>query len=301
MAAKILGKPENITSFLLDRSRRASFTLYNNNTNFMEARNADGSWAGPDSGWTEGDKWIYTLDVVHDVPQLIQHRGGNLSFVKSLDEHFDGGHNQHTNEPSHHIPYLYSLAGAAFHTQERVRSIAAENYNNTPIGLSGNEDCGQMSAWYIFSAMGFYPVNPVSAEYVVGAPFYDEMIIDLPQPDAMVQSKRLTIKAEGAKNKKYVKSLTLNGKAVLQPILLHEQLVGGGEIVFEMSDNVQEWGNDPEILRSLLHRSKEMHYNIYNDGVVEYLASIYRTAATVHLNQRLEQTLRGGTRAVTIT
>lgn len=254
VVAKALGKPDNITSFLLNRSRRAPFTLYNNETNFMEARNANGSLAGPDNGWTEGDKWIYTFDVVHDVPQLIQHRGGNVSFVKSLDEHFDGGHNQHTNEPSHHIPYLYSLAGAAFRAQERIRTIAVENYNNTPQGLSGNEDCGQMSAWYIFSAMGFYPLNPVSGEYVVGTPFFDEMTIDWPQTNAVndqSNSKRLTIKSMGAPQKKYVKSLTVNGEAVVIPVLSHEQLIGGGEIVFEMSGEVQEWGSDPGVMQSL--------------------------------------------------
>ncbi|KAF8905739.1 glycosyl hydrolase family 92-domain-containing protein [Gymnopilus junonius] len=167
--ARELGKPENITNFLLKRSMAAPFTLYNDATGFMEARNADGSWAGEDNGWTEGDKWAYSFDVVHDVPTLIERRGGKVKFVESLDEHFDGGHNDHSNEPSHHIPYLYSLSGAAWKTQKKVRDIALADYNNTPTGLSGNEDCGQMSAWYIFSALGFYPVNPVSGEYVVGS------------------------------------------------------------------------------------------------------------------------------------
>jgi putative alpha-1,2-mannosidase len=110
-----LGKPANITDFLLQRALGAPFTLFNNETGFMEARNADGSWAGADNGWTEGmasisititwtlnrfegDKWIYSFDVVHDIPELIKRRGGNASFVTSLDEHFDGGHNHHSNE-----------------------------------------------------------------------------------------------------------------------------------------------------------------------------------------------------------
>ncbi|KAG5652187.1 hypothetical protein H0H81_005986 [Sphagnurus paluster] len=155
--AVALGKPEEITSFLLERSLRAPFTLFNSDTGFMEARNADGSWAGEDNGWTEGDKWAYSFDVVHDVAALIEKRGGNESFVRSLDEHFNGGHNDHTNEvrgypqtsynnmpnsashlqPSHHIPYLYALAGAAYKTQALVREIARSDYNNTPTGLSG--------------------------------------------------------------------------------------------------------------------------------------------------------------------
>lgn len=111
----------------------------------------------------EGDKWAYSFDVVHDIPELIKRRGGNASFVRTLDEHFDGGHNDHSNEvcrspffigvilnafsdqPSHHIPYLYALAGAAYKTQERVREIAKANYNNTPTGLSGVRIFQQLS------------------------------------------------------------------------------------------------------------------------------------------------------------
>ncbi|KAG6815949.1 hypothetical protein H0H93_008766, partial [Arthromyces matolae] len=241
--ASALGKPSNVTTFLYERSMKAPFTLFNSDTGFMEARNEDGSWAGEDAGWTEGDKWAYSFDVVHDVPGLIAKRGGNESFVKSLDEHFDGGHNDHTNEPSHHIPYLYALAGAAYKTQLRVREIAKANYNNTPNGLSGNEDCGQMSAWYIFSAMGFYPVNPVSGEYVVGSPFFDKIKLTLPPSSTSSTSKTLTISALGAPTKPFIKSLTINGRVIDQPIIRHEDIAGGGEIVFEMSEKVERWGN----------------------------------------------------------
>ncbi|EDR07263.1 glycoside hydrolase family 92 protein [Laccaria bicolor S238N-H82] len=244
--ARELGKPANVTNFLLERALRAPFTLFNDATGFMEARNADGSWAGEDNGWTEGDKWAYSFDVVHDVPELIKRRGGNLSFVRSLDEHFDGGHNEHSNEPSHHIPYLYAMAGAAYKTQERVREIAKENYNNSPTGLSGNEDCGQMSAWYIFSAMGFYPVNPVSGEYIVGSPFFEDIFITL-----QGTSKKLHISAPGALTKPYIKSLTLNGEKVPVPIIRHEQIAHGAEVVFEMSDRVERWGNDGAVLEGL--------------------------------------------------
>jgi putative alpha-1,2-mannosidase len=94
--AKELGKPE--AEFLLERSQRTPFTLWNEKTGFFEARNDDGSWAGEDRGWTEGDKWAYSFDVVHDIPQLIEKRGGKVKFVNSLEEHFNGGHNDHTNE-----------------------------------------------------------------------------------------------------------------------------------------------------------------------------------------------------------
>ncbi|KAF8890449.1 glycoside hydrolase family 92 protein [Infundibulicybe gibba] len=219
-AAKLgetLHKPSHITSYLLRRALTAPFTLYNNSTGFMEARNQDGSWAGGDRGWTEGDQWAYSFDVVHDIPGLIERRGGNETFVKTLDEHFDGGHNDHSNEPSHHIPYLYALAGAAHKTQERVREIAKANYNNTPTGLSG--------AWYIFSAMGFYPVNPASGEYVT--------ILRKFHPHATVQ-KKLDYLSSRRKD---------HGASVETPIIHHDQIIGGGDIVFEMSDQIEAWGN----------------------------------------------------------
>ena len=120
----------------------------------MEARNLSGSWAGSENGWTEGDKWAYTFDVVHDITGLIELKGGNDSFIKFLDEHFDDGRkstilnpsnvesknstdNDHSNEPSHHIPYLYALAGDASKTQLRVNEIASNDYNDTPKGLAG--------------------------------------------------------------------------------------------------------------------------------------------------------------------
>ncbi|KDQ52009.1 glycoside hydrolase family 92 protein [Jaapia argillacea MUCL 33604] len=223
-------------SHFLTRSKLASFSLFNDATGFMEARNADGSWAGPDEGWTEGDKWAYTFDIVQDVEGLIERVGGKEKFVMFLDEHFDGGHNDHTNEPSHHIPYLYALAGSASKTQERVREIAFSDYNDTVNGLSGNEDCGQMSAWYIFSALGFYPVNPVSGEYVIGSPLFEKITIDLP-----ASSKPLVITAAGTQSKPYVKSVTLNGMSLTKPIIKHEDIAHGGELVFEMSGEPEEW------------------------------------------------------------
>ncbi|KAI0696503.1 glycosyl hydrolase family 92-domain-containing protein [Cerioporus squamosus] len=215
-------------AFFRARSLSAPFSIFNNDTGFMEAKFANGSWAGPTAGWTEGDMWAYTFD----------RKGGNASFVAFLDEHFDGGHNDHTNEPSHHIPYLYSLAGAASKSQERIRHIARANYNNSVNGLSGNEDCGQMSAWYIFSALGFYPVNPVSAEYVIGTPFYDKVTIDLPGAPMP-----LTITSIGALTKPYIKSASVNGRSLATPILKHEDIASGGHIVFEMSDTPQIWGS----------------------------------------------------------
>ncbi|KAI0751924.1 glycoside hydrolase family 92 protein [Daedaleopsis nitida] len=243
---------------LRERAFAAPFSIFNNETGFMEARNASGAWAGQGAGWTEGDMWAYTFDVVHDVPELIKRRGGNASFVAFLDEHFDGGHNDHTNEPSHHIPYYYSLAGAATKSQERIREIAKVNYNTSTNGLSGyacpsyalrpsllteraimqNEDCGQMSAWYIFSALGFYPVDPVSAEYVIGTPFFDKVTVHLPGAE-----HPLVISSRGAPKKPYIKSVSVNGRMLASPVLKHEDIASGGLVVFEMSDKPQAWSS----------------------------------------------------------
>lgn len=244
--AKALGKPENTTSFFYERAMKSSLVLFNEETNFMEAKNADGSWAGEDNGWTEGDKWVYSFDVAHDIPGLIQKRGGKAAFAKTLDEFWKSEHADFGNEPAHHVPYLYALAGPeyAYKTQERVRLVAQENYNNTDRGLSGNEDCGQMSAWYIFSALGFYPVDPVSAEYVVGSPFFDKVTITLPPSAGEASNRPLVIVAAGAADKPYVKSVTVNSDAASSRRLdlsggefsvEHFWIANGGEIVFEMS------------------------------------------------------------------
>ncbi|KAH7923196.1 glycoside hydrolase family 92 protein [Leucogyrophana mollusca] len=242
--ATLLNKTSEAT-FFRNRSMTNPFTIYNNATGFVEARNASGAWAGPTQGFTEGDKWAYTFDVVHDIPGLIQHKGGNESFVKFLDEHFDGGHNDQTNEPSHHIPYLYTLAGAASKSQFRIRQIAASDYNNSINGLAGNEDCGQMSAWYLFGALGFYPVNPVSGEYVVGSPFYDKVKIQFPSPTSGGHGgKTLEIESQGAPSKPYIKSFSINGRQLQVPIITHEEILAGGTFELKMSGTPQAWGSE---------------------------------------------------------
>ncbi|WP_344635247.1 GH92 family glycosyl hydrolase [Kitasatospora cystarginea] len=207
---------------------------YNAATGFMQARNLDGSWA--EGAWTEGDQWVYTNDVLHDVPGLIALKGGDASYSDWLDGYFAGGHNNQTNEPSHHVPYLYDYAGRPWRTQQLVRRIAGSNYHNAPDGLSGNEDCGQMSAWYLFSAMGFYPVNPASGQYVVGSPFFDKVTLDLPGT-----SRPLVISSPNAPSSPYVQALSLNGRAITEPFLRHEDLTGGGELDFTMNTAPQAW------------------------------------------------------------
>ncbi|KZV99027.1 glycoside hydrolase family 92 protein [Exidia glandulosa HHB12029] len=234
IVADIVGKHDAAQFF---RARSQNYRkIFNQHTGFMEARLSSGDWAGPDEGWTEGDKWAYTMDVVHDIPGLIELKGGNESFVEFMDEHFDG---DHTNEPSHHIPYLYALAGAPWKAQERIRAISRSDYNSTPVGLSGNEDCGQMSAWFLYSALGFYSVNPASGEYVIGAPTtFDRISIALPGRG------KLVVNAPGAGTKPYVRSLRINGQPWSSVVVPHHVLVqpGGVTFDFEMSEVPEQWG-----------------------------------------------------------
>ncbi|MEU6657933.1 GH92 family glycosyl hydrolase [Streptomyces sp. NPDC046821] len=234
--AKSVGKTDDAKMFL---ERSANYKkLYNPATGFMQPRNLDGSWGDETYSWTEGDKWVYTLDVLHDVPGLIDLMGGKEEFASWLDGYFAGGHNDHSNEPSHHTAYLYDDAGQPWKTQEKVRQLAAANYANRTDGLSGNEDCGQMSAWYVLSSLGIYPVNPASAKYAVGSPFFDRAEVQLP-----AASRPLVITAKGAAKNPYVSSLSLNGKSVNQPVLSHADLLKGGKLRFTMSRTRQNWGS----------------------------------------------------------
>jgi putative alpha-1,2-mannosidase len=184
---------------------------------------------------------------MHDPAGLAAMMGGAPKLKAKLDEHFNGGHNDHTNEPSHHVPYMYAAVGYPSSTQNLTRDIAWHNYNATSAGLGGNEDLGQMSAWYVFSALGFYPVNPASVEYVVGSPFFERVTIRLPAGVATGgiggKDHVLTISAPGATTLPFVKSLTVDGVVVEKPMLTHQQIVSARQIVFEMAGTPQSWGS----------------------------------------------------------
>ncbi|KAK2764484.1 hypothetical protein FQN54_009179 [Arachnomyces sp. PD_36] len=239
-------------SELMERSGNYKH-LWNDETQFMQARNDNGTWADRTWGWTEGDDWVYTFDVMHDTQGLASLFGGRESMRDKLDAHFQGGHNDHSNEPSHHVPYMYSLLGYPDRAAEVIRNTAWANYNTTSGGLSGNEDLGQMSAWYVFSALGFYPVNPASDEYVIGTPFFEKVSIRLPAGAAtggdMAMSealeKTLVISAPGAPTKPYIKSLKLDGREITTPVLKHGDIVRAETIEFEMSDVPTSWGTVP--------------------------------------------------------
>lgn len=251
MAAR-MGKTADAAYF----AKRADFykNLFDPSTGFMRPKKADGTWKSPfnpsqvghaesvGGDYTEGNAWQYTWHVQHDVPGLIALMGGEEPFLKKLDSLFTVklettqadvtgliGQYAHGNEPSHHVTYLYALAGRPERTQELVREIFDTQYLPKPNGLCGNDDCGQMSAWYMFSAMGFYPVSPVSAQYVFGAPQFPKFVLHLPD------GKTFTIIAEGlSKEHKYVDSITLNGEPYTEKFIRHEDIVKGGTLVYRM-------------------------------------------------------------------
>ena len=250
--ARRLGKTEDAEYF----AERAGYykNLFDPSTNFMRPRLADSTWKSPfnpsqvahaesvGGDYTEGNAWQYTWHVQHDVPGLINLFGGEEAFLAKLDSVFTMqlvttqsdvtgliGQYAHGNEPSHHIAYLYALAGKPERTQELVRQICRTQYYNRPDGLCGNDDCGQMSAWYMFSSMGFYPVNPVSGEYVFGAPQLPHMILHLNN------GKQLEIIAKDLSDENmYVESITLNGKPYEEKTISHETLLQGGQLVYQM-------------------------------------------------------------------
>lgn len=250
--AKALGKIEDEAYF----RNRANYykNLFDEGTGFMRPRYSDGSWKAPfdpssvghaesvGGDYTEGNAWQYTWHVQHDVEGLIELFGGPEKFVSKLDSVFTLeletseadvtgliGQYAHGNEPSHHIAYLYAMAGYPVRTQELIRQIFDTQYHPEPDGLCGNDDCGQMSAWYIFSAMGFYPVSPVSCRYVLGAPQMSRFEVSLPG------GKKLTVVAEGlSTDDKYVESVTFNGEPYTLNYITHSMLLEGGTLVFYM-------------------------------------------------------------------
>ena len=253
--ASLLGRKEDEEIF----RRRADFykNLFDKETGFMRPRMADSTWRTPfdpssvghsesvGGDYTEGNAWQYTWHVQHDVDGLIELMGGREPFLAKLDSMFTLqlvteqsdvtgliGQYAHGNEPSHHVTYLYALAGRPWRTQELIREIFDTQYRPLPDGLCGNDDCGQMSAWYMFSAMGFYPVDPVSARYVFGAPQLPHFVLRL------ADGKRFEIEARNlSKENKYVKSIELNGKPYTLPYITHEDITKGGKLVYEMTSS----------------------------------------------------------------
>jgi predicted alpha-1,2-mannosidase len=265
--AKALGKTDDATVF----TKRAEYykNVWDPATRFFRSKQADGTYFEPfdptevaknnvaEGYYVEANAWEYAFFVPQDVPGMIQLYGGNEAFVNRLDQFFDMdsdinswridvsgliGQYAHGNEPCHQIAYLYALAGVQYKTAARVRQIMQTQYDNSPDGLCGNDDCGQISAWYVWSAMGLYPVNPASGIYVIGSPMVEQATIQLnsqfykggtftitTHSDARVKSY-----ANDDRLNVYVQSALLNGKPLNRPWITHEEIVSGGTLELEM-------------------------------------------------------------------
>ena len=259
--AKALGKEEDYHDYTL----RAQFykNMYDPSTGFMRPKNSDRKWVTPfdptegSEHFVEGNSFQYSLFAPHDVNGLIELMGGDRKFIAWMDTLFTRkskndrdaidasgliGQYAHGNEPSHHMVYLYNYAGEPWKTQAMIRRILDTLYDDQPDGLSGNEDCGQMSAWYILSAMGFYQVCPGTPNYVIGTPIFDKVTINLNN------GRKFTIRAnEVSATNKYIQSVTLNGKPYSKTWFTHQDILDGAELVFEMGSSPNKnWGSAKE-------------------------------------------------------
>ncbi len=259
--AKHLNKENDFLQF----QKRAQFykNMYDPSLGFMRPKNADGNWVTPfepaegSKHFVEGNSYQYSLFAPHDVNGLIRMIGGADKFDKWLDALFTVetahddlavdatgliGQYAHGNEPSHHMAYLYNYVGVPWKTQDMVRRIMDSLYDDQPDGLSGNEDCGQMSAWYIMSAMGFYPVCPGDPNYAIGSPIFDKVTINLEN------GKKFVVQADKVSDKnRYIQSASLNGETYGKSWFSHDTIAAGGTLIFKMGDQPnKEWGKYQE-------------------------------------------------------
>jgi len=248
--ANKLGKSDEAARFW----KRSQFykNLFDPSIGFFAPKDDNGQWIRPydplsyeGDNFAEGNAWQYLWFVPHDPQGFIELLGGQKAFIEKLNRNFtltdqsgkvNGnasgfiGQYAHGNEPSHHTVYYYNLAGQPKRTQELVNEVRTKFYNDTPSGYAGNDDCGQMSAWYIFSAMGFYPFNAGSNEFQLGTPLFAETIIRLPN------GKTFIIKApRKSDNQIYVKSVRLNGKEIKDGCITQQQIMEGGILEFQMT------------------------------------------------------------------
>ncbi|MDY8138389.1 GH92 family glycosyl hydrolase [Aquimarina sp. 2201CG5-10] len=262
--AKTLGKNEDYDYFL--KRSKAYTHLFDPETGFMRGKSKNGTeWHEPfdpkysahrvHADYTEGNAWQHSWFVPHDVENLIRLYGEETDFITKLEQLFTEdseitgdnisadisgliGQYAHGNEPSHHIAYMFNKANAPWKTQYWVSQILKTQYNTTPNGLSGNEDCGQMSAWYIFSSLGIYPMNPASGEYQIGTPIFEKATLKLSD------EIRFIIEAENvSENNIYIQSATLNGKTLNRSYITHQEIMQGGTLHFVMGASPNKnWG-----------------------------------------------------------
>ena len=258
--ANALGKEDDF-KFFSERAQNYK-NVFDPESNFARGRFRN-TWFAPfdpyevNFNYTEANAWQYSLYVPQDINGLMNLMGGKDKFEKQLDTLFvakaeTSGRDQaditgligqyaHGNEPSHHMAYLYNFVNKPSKTQEKVYQILTELYHNAPDGISGNEDCGQMSAWYVLSSLGFYPVTPGSNQYIIGTPLFPKASVNLEN------GKSFTVVAENiSETNIYIASATLNGNILNRSYLNHDEIIKGGNLVFKMTDAASDWATEDE-------------------------------------------------------
>ena len=258
--ARLLGKTDDAGMFL--KLSQSYQNVFNPATGFMQGKSKDGQWRTPfrpdqeTDDYVETDAWQASFSVPHDVQGLIQLYGGDEAFIAKLDGLFTApskvldarpditgmvGQDAQGNEPSNHHPYLFSFAGAPWKTQYWTRKVAAL-YSATPAGIPGNDDCGQLASWFVFAALGFYPVNAANGVYVLGSPLVNRAVIRNP-----ANNTTFTVIAENNSAENiYIQHAQLNGKELRRSWISHQQIAGGGELRLRMGPSPDKsWGADP--------------------------------------------------------
>lgn len=259
--AELLGKSEDAETF--DKLSQNYKNIFDSSTGFMRPKTADGEWRVPFRSdieyedYVETDAWQASFSVPHDVQGLIDLHGGDAAFIAKLDGLFTApsyvagppwpqpditgmvGQDAQGNEPSNHNPYLFSFAGAAWKTQYWVRKVAAL-YNNTAAGIPGNDDCGQLASWFVFAALGFYPVNAATGVYVIGSPLVNRVAIRNPGTGTSFE----IVAENNSPQNLYIQSVQLNGREWTRSWLTHAHIVAGGELRFRMGIRPnKDWGS----------------------------------------------------------
>lgn len=293
--AKQLGKVDDYREF----NQRSIFyqNVFDSSTGFMRGKLSDGKWYTPfdsysvSGNYTEANAWQYSFFVPQDIGGLIRLYGGKEKFADQLDSLFSEssevtgryqpdisgmvGQDAQGNEPSHHVPYLYDYAGEPWRTQRVVREITTKWYTDKVDGICGNDDCGQMSAWYVFSAMGFYPVTPGQNTYAIGSPIFDKVTIELSK------GKPFVIKAQNVSaQNRYIQSAILSGKPYDFAYLTHANITTGGELDLVMSNEPNKnWGvNNPGLF------AMAPDHDVVPMPEIESTGGIFYDSATVSLS-----------------
>ena len=300
--AQALGKQEIYDTYI--RRSQQYLNVFDGATRFFRPKRMDGNWETPFNpnevgrAYTEATAWQYRFFVPHDVNGMVQLFGGKEAFTSALDDIFhtdaqvDGdlvditgliGQYAHGNEPSHHIAYLYNYIGQPWKTQAMTRRLLDEMYAPTPEGIVGNEDCGQMSAWYILSSLGLYAVCPGSNEFTFTTPLFEKATLQL------ANGKTLTITANHPEKNLYIDKVELNGKEIETNFVTYEQLMGGGELHFSLTDqpnrkrgvtaDAAPYSFTKEAVVSIPYVDKDL--NLFMDSVMVNLATA-TAVATVH-------------------